>query len=57
MKEPDSFVDQLVDIIVNNVTFDPLPLKVNRMMLVMATNNYAPTQYLIVTNNHITYLD
>ena len=57
MKEPDSFLDQLVDIIVNNVTFDPLPLKVNRMMLVMATNNYAPTQYHIVTNHNLTYLD
>lgn len=40
MVDRESFVDSLVDIVVYRATYDPLPLKSNRMFLVMTTNSY-----------------
>jgi hypothetical protein len=44
MKDPESFVDPLVDVVIHNVAYDPLPLKIHRMMLVMTTHSFAPSE-------------
>lgn len=41
MKDRESFVDSLVDLVVYRATYDPLPLKSNRMMLALTTNSYS----------------
>mmetsp|Transcript_34749 Transcript_34749/g.40638 ORF Transcript_34749/g.40638 Transcript_34749/m.40638 type:complete len:858 (-) Transcript_34749:61-2634(-) len=44
MRDRDNFVDSLVDVVVHRVLYDPLPLKVNRMILAMSTNGYRPKE-------------
>jgi len=48
MKDQESFVDNLVDIVVHKVLYDPLPLKCNRMMLALTTNSYMPKEYFSI---------
>ena len=37
-----AFVDKLVDIAILNVTFDPMPVSTNRMMILMTTHGHRP---------------
>lgn len=42
--EPQSQLDQYADIVVHNVTHDPLPQKLNRFWIVMTLFDYSPKQ-------------
>lgn len=44
MNDKDSFVESLVDVAIQRVLFDPLPLKCNRMNLILTTNSFMPKE-------------
>ena len=45
MKDKESFVDNLVDVVVCGAPFDPLPLKSSRMMLAMTNSSQHLKEY------------
>lgn len=45
MRDKESFVDSIVDVVVHRVLYDPLPLHNNRMMLALSTKGYRPKEY------------
>jgi hypothetical protein len=47
--DPESFVDSLVDVVIHNVDFDPLPLQNNRMFLMMSTHSKVHKEVPFIT--------